>query len=45
MGKQKSIGVWICMVANVQNQRWVGGSAEIQTLFVFVNPYEILDDP
>ncbi len=41
----KSIGVRIFMVASVRIKRWVGGSAEIRTLFRFVNPYELLDDP
>ncbi len=33
------------MVANVRIKGWVSGSAEIRTLFGFVIPYELLDDP
>ncbi len=33
------------MVANVRIKGWVGGSAEMRTMFRFINPYELLDDP
>ncbi len=45
MDKWKSMGVQIFLVANVQIWGWVGGLVVIRTLFGFVNPYEILDDP
>ena len=41
----KFIGVRIFLVMNVWIKGWLGGSAVIRTLFGFVNPYEILDDP
>ena len=35
----------IFFVVNVQIKGWVDGCTKIRTLFRFVNPYELLDDP
>ncbi len=37
--------IQIFLVVNVQIKAWVGGLFDFRTLFGFVNPHKLLDDP